>query len=95
MAEYTPSTEQVRRYWQYGVNAWMAGVADDRDDGPDGSIGAEFDRWLKAHDAKVAAATLREAADDVGRHGSGDIRLWARDADTWLLERAERIEATS
>lgn len=47
MSEYTPTTEQVRRYWQYGANAWADEVARDDDTQVDGSsIGAEFDRWL-------------------------------------------------
>lgn len=58
--QYTPKTEQVRRYWQYGANAWADGVARDDDMHPvDGSIGEEFDRWLAARDAQV----LRDAAD--------------------------------
>ena len=52
---YTPSTEQVRRYWQYGANAWLAGVASDDDRGPDGSIGAEFDRWFESERRKAKA----------------------------------------
>lgn len=89
MTEYTPTTEQVRRYWQYGANAWLAGVADDRDDGPDGSIGAEFDRWLDAHDREVRAEALSEAADwlagmddgrDTPQHRAGrDIIACLRD----------------
>lgn len=55
MGDYTPTTEQVRRYWQYGANAWADGVARDDDQQPDmtqesgsSSIGEEFDRWLGA-----------------------------------------------
>jgi hypothetical protein len=58
MSEHTPKTEQVRRYWQYGSNAWLAESADDRD--PDGLFGAEFDRWLTAHDAEVKAEAWDE-----------------------------------
>lgn len=60
MSDYTPTTEQVRRYWQYGANAWLAEHATDNDDGPDGSIGAEFDRWLAAHDRAVQAKAWDE-----------------------------------
>lgn len=40
---YTPSTEQVRRYWLYGANAWRDEVAHDEDEN---GAGAEFDSWL-------------------------------------------------
>lgn len=61
-SEYTPNTEQVRRYWQYGANAWSAASADDRD--LVGSIGAEFDRWLAAHDAEVKAEAWNEGHNE-------------------------------
>ena len=56
MSEYTPKTEKVRRYWQYGSNAWLDSLANDRD--PDGLFGAEFDRWL----AEVKAEAWNEGA---------------------------------
>lgn len=62
---YTPTTEQVKRYWLYGANAWSAGVASDRDvpDPVDGDLpSAQFDRWLAEHDREVAAQALRTAA---------------------------------
>lgn len=55
MSDYTPTTEQVRRYWQYGANAWADGVARKDDQQPNmtsetgsSSIGEEFDRWFSA-----------------------------------------------
>ena len=52
--EYTPTTDQVRRYWQYGANAWADEVARDDDTQADGtSIGAEFDRWMNQVKAEV------------------------------------------
>ena len=74
--DYTPDTEQVRRYWQYGANAWFDGVARDDDTGPDGSIGAEFDRWL----AGVKADARREGqakAWDEGRQAGVDDMIAA------------------
>lgn len=43
---------------------------------------SEFDRWLAAHDRKIKAEALREAASE-----------WYGLAERWLRERAEAIEA--
>lgn len=66
---YTPNTDQVRRYWQYGANAWADGVAHDDDRQADGSSnGAEFDRWLKQVKAEnVLLLKVTEAANEFTR----------------------------
>ena len=52
MTDYTPTTEQVR-------NGWIDnGTHEERD-------GAEFHRWLTAHDAEVSAKALRDYADEM------------------------------
>lgn len=67
---------------------------------------AEFDRWLAAHDAEVAAQALREAAEklwgDLARTADGpllphasryDRGLWNgfTNAQDWLHDRADQI----
>lgn len=53
--EYTPTTEQMRNH--------VASIG--RLTGRNGdSDAAMFDRWLAKHDAEVAAAALRKAADE-------------------------------
>ena len=82
--QYAPKTEQVRRYWQYGANAWADGVARDDDMHPvDGSIGEEFDRWLAVHDAQV----LRDAADRIHAIHGGTSR-----ASEYHHDYAERLQ---
>lgn len=44
-----------------------------------------FDRWLAQHDREVAARALREAADAFQA-------VWPVYGDTWLRDRADRIE---
>lgn len=61
--EYTPTTEQVKRYWLYGADAWSRGVAglSDEPDPADGVRPSEqFDRWLAAHDAEIREQVARE-----------------------------------
>lgn len=50
MAEYTPSTEEVREQF------WVASGTRRRDP----ESWAEFDRWLAAHDAEVRASVVSE-----------------------------------
>lgn len=59
MSEYTPTTAEVREFYSYGCgprHTWKESQAD-------------FDVWLKAHDAEVERAAaekaLREAADAI------------------------------
>lgn len=63
MTEYTPTTEQARRQYIAAVayKPFAPGATPF-----DESIGGEFDRWLVAHDAVVAANALRAAADGIG-----------------------------
>ena len=82
MSDYTRTTEQVRDEW--ADTGWEA----------DGSLGFRrdpvvFDRWLAAHDAEVAAQTLRDAA-------SAPIPRAALNPRTdglrqWLRDRADQI----
>lgn len=50
MSEYTPTTKDVREVWIYAQDIT-------HDEGED-FHGAEFDRWLAAHDAEVRARAL-------------------------------------
>jgi hypothetical protein len=54
VAEYTPTTEEVRN-WDGCIGTPMP---------PE-----EFDRWLAARDREVAAKALREAATALRSHG--------------------------
>lgn len=53
MNNYTPTTEQVRRNYVEGMNAFYGdrGEEDYRE---------QFDRWLAAHDAEVRAGFVAE-----------------------------------
>jgi hypothetical protein len=76
MREYTPKTEQVRRFWRYGANAWLNSSADDRDRGPNGSFGAEFDRWL----AEVKA----EAWDEGAMYAAVECNAIDDESEPWI-----------
>lgn len=52
MSEYTPTTKDVREVWIYAQDIT-------HDEGED-FHGAEFDRWLAAHDAEVQAQAVAE-----------------------------------
>lgn len=52
MSEYTPTTKDVREVWIYAHIIT-------HDEGED-FHGAEFDRWLAAHDAEVRAGVVAE-----------------------------------
>lgn len=52
MSDYTPTTDIVRRDYAYVLFFF----------GPTPERLAAFDRWLAAHDAEVAATTLRDVA---------------------------------
>ena len=83
MAEYTPTTEEVRAdYLQ--TSSWRI---------PHRDLGAAFDRWLAAHDREVAAFALESAREDVPPLPPNHARSYVRH---WLLSRAvETREATS
>ena len=82
--EYTPTTGEVRRFFVEGKSEEMHAASwIDR-------YAGEFDRWLAAHDAEVAARALREAAEaayDEWPGGSG-----VHCTPEWLRVRADRIE---
>jgi hypothetical protein len=59
MSKYTPSQRIVRDGYVRGLR--QAFVASE------GQHKEEFDRWLAAHDAEVAATALREAAEIAGK----------------------------
>jgi len=56
MNEYTPETDQIRDAWRHDRERYT-GV------NRPNTYGAEFDRWLAAHDREVAAKALRDAAE--------------------------------
>lgn len=56
MSEYTPTTKDVREVWIY--------VQDITHDEGEDFHGAEFDRWLAAHDAEVRAEVESDPAKD-------------------------------
>jgi phage terminase Nu1 subunit (DNA packaging protein) len=81
MAEYAPTTHELRAEWV---------VSRVRGDGiPWDAAQAEFNRWLAAHDAEVAAKALREAARCI-EAGADSQNKWT--IRNWLRDRAERIQ---
>lgn len=80
MSEYTPDTEDVRDYYGRDIDGW-----------PEAKRGAEFDRWLAAHDREVAAKALRNWITEwpVSPGDRDFLGSVARDG----LARADRIEA--
>ena len=76
MTNHTPTTEQVRQ--AYAVAHETTGASMDE---------CEFDRWLAAHNRKIAAEALRDAAGDMHRS-------WCQEdgPSDWLDIRADRIE---
>ena len=84
MSDYTPDTDEVRSGYQW----------DNEYRGP------EFDRWLAAHDAEVAARTLDEAGEAFATGEWADAFLAGdveddvsavRATDSWLADRAATI----
>ena len=68
MSDYTPTTDEVRDRYAWGRSD-VGYVSYDEAE-------AEFNQWLAAHDAKVKADALRDAAE-----------AWA-----WMRDRADKIE---
>ena len=60
---YTPTTATIRAEYAGRVEAWEMTYAEQEAARAEEVV--EFDRWLKAHDAEVAAQALREAADKI------------------------------
>lgn len=94
MSDYTPTTEQVRDGYRYDTEAEYRDPIT-----PHHEInGRAFDRWLKAHDAQVAAQALRDAADALDAY-QGDVPddpRWTCDLGyygeaEWLRDRANQI----
>ena len=52
MSDYTPTTEQVRKYW---LGKWA----------PSDNLDAQFDRWLAEVERAAAARALEDAADEI------------------------------
>lgn len=52
MSDYTPTTEQVRKYW---LGKWA----------PSDNLDAQFDRWLAEVERAAAARALEEVANDL------------------------------
>lgn len=67
MSEFVPTTEYVRDAYQHSV---MVSGPEMRE-----ALGAEFDRWLAAHDREVAARAVRQAAEDRFYDGDRDRTL--------------------
>ena len=101
MSNYTPTTATIRAEYAGRVEAWEMTYAEQEAARAEEVV--EFDRWLRAHDAQVAAQALREAADEAERHAnegrpscsnnpvsacSGANNLTA----AWLRSRAEQTK---
>lgn len=101
MSNYTPTTTTIRAEYAGRVEAWEMTYAEQEAARAEEVV--EFDRWLRAHDAQVAAQALREAADEAERHAdegcpscsnnpvsacSGANKLTA----AWLRSRAEQTK---
>lgn len=67
MSEFVPTTEYVRDAYQHSV---MVSGPEMRE-----ALGAEFDRWIAAHDREVAARAVRQAAEDRFYDGDRDRTL--------------------
>lgn len=87
MAEHTPTDEEARAAFVTGEI--RDGEGSDWDDLMP-SAEADWDRWITAHDARVKAEALREAAEHYGTDENGEpgVPICAED----LLHRAARIE---
>jgi hypothetical protein len=83
--EYTPKTEIIRLGYSYRPNL------------PEGErhhppLLEEFDRWLKVHDAEVAAKAVEEVADavpvDLWSTFGGVRRAAVLEIQKWIREKA-------
>ena len=63
MSTYTPTTATIRAEYAGRVEAWEMTYAEQEAARAEEVV--EFDRWLAAHDAEVAAQALSEAADRI------------------------------
>ena len=81
MSDYTPTTGHVQDAYCHV----QQGVMGERGDAAHEKFHAEFDRWLAAHDAEVAAKALEEAAS------AWQVSGWAHDLPEKGAERAQVI----
>lgn len=97
MAEYTPSTSDIR-YWLTGPDYEGGPVAE--------VVGRDFDRWLAAHDHAVKAEAVRELGAEwdreyealTARHGAyGQMKIRAayRLASVLASKKADQIEGAT
>ena len=85
---YTPTTATIRAEYAGRVEAWEMTYAEQEAARAEEVV--EFDRWLKAHDAEVAAQALREVASaPIPRAALNTQNNGLRQ---WLRARANRIE---
>lgn len=73
MSEYTPTTKDVREVWIYAQDIT-------HDEGED-FHGAEFDRWLAAHDAEVQAQVVAEEPEWGIAHVATPGSVWPLSED--------------
>lgn len=80
-ADYTPTTDEITRYYIDGSRDWFPGLTtSERNE--------RFDRWLAGEHARV----LREAADALER-ATCEVKRTCHEADAITLRmRADRIE---
>lgn len=71
MADYTPTTDQVRSIFAGNGDWEHRGTAQERE--------FEFDRWLADHDAQIRAETIREFEDLYFGPGA-QTRTWVANA---------------
>lgn len=84
MADYTPTTDEVRKCYDPSVASRFRDVPNE---GFAAAIYAEFDRWLAQHDAEVraeAADQIEEAAMDPELGGSLGTALHAVQREAFL-----------
>src|SRR3546814_16038349 len=84
MAEYTPTTAEIREYVEVGGEPRPWEEITPETESKEAARAAAFDRWLAAHDAQV----LRDAAEDweaLVRQEKPPVR-----GAIWLNARADR-----
>ena len=85
---YKPTTATIRAEYAGRVEAWEMTYAEQEAARAEEVV--EFDRWLRAHDAEVAAQALREAASAPIPRAALNTRN--NGLRQWLRARADRIE---
>ncbi len=87
MTEYTPTTEELRQQYKALAQSRLLGVTYTS---ALRARGAEFDRWLAAHDAEVRAGVVAEEPE--WEYGSAIREV---DGDTWDHEFFTRTPITA